>query len=217
MQSTSPLRRLLGVFALSLLAAPLGLVAEEAAPAEAKPAVVAPAPTPPAPAAITDVRIVVKTDKGDIEGVIYASRVPMTAANFLNLAKRGYYDGLTFHRVIPEFMIQGGDPRGNGTGGPGYQFADEFHPSLRHSKPGIFSMANAGPGTNGSQFFITHVATPWLDGKHSVFGAVTKGQATVNAIAKGDKILKIGILDPTDALFAAQAENLAKWNAVLKK
>ena len=217
MQSTSPLRRLLGVFALSLLAAPLGLVAEEAAPAEAKPAVVAPAPTPPAPAAITDVRIVVKTDKGDIEGVIYASRVPMTAANFLNLAKRGYYDGLTFHRVITEFMIQGGDPRGNGTGGPGYQFADEFHPSLRHSKPGIFSMANAGPGTNGSQFFITHVATPWLDGKHSVFGAVTKGQATVNAIAKGDKILKIGILDPTDALFAAQAENLAKWNAVLKK
>ena len=201
----------------SLLAAPLGLVAEEAAPAEAKPAVVAPAPTPPAPAAITDVRIVVKTDKGDIEGVIYASKVPMTAANFLNLAKRGYYDGLTFHRVIPEFMIQGGDPRGNGTGGPGYQFADEFHPSLRHSKPGIFSMANAGPGTNGSQFFITHVATPWLDGKHSVFGAVTKGLTTVNAIAKGDKILKIEILDPTDALFAAQAENLAKWNAVLKK
>lgn len=217
MQSTSLLRRLLGVFALSLLAAPLGLVAEEAAPAEAKPAVVAPAPTPPAPAAITDVRIVVKTDKGDIEGVIYASKVPMTAANFLNLAKRGYYDGLTFHRVIPEFMIQGGDPRGNGTGGPGYQFADEFHPSLRHSKPGIFSMANAGPGTNGSQFFITHVATPWLDGKHSVFGAVTKGLTTLNAIAKGDKILKIEILDPTDALFAAQAENLAKWNAVLKK
>jgi peptidyl-prolyl cis-trans isomerase B (cyclophilin B) len=217
MKSTTLLRRLLGVFALSLLAAPLGLVAEDAAPAEAKPAVVAPAPTPPAPAAITDVRIVVKTDKGDIEGVIYASKVPMTAANFLNLAKRGYYDGLTFHRVIPEFMIQGGDPRGNGTGGPGYQFADEFHPSLRHSKPGIFSMANAGPGTNGSQFFITHVATPWLDGKHSVFGAVTKGQATVNATAKGDKILKIEVLDPTDALFAAQAENLAKWNAVLKK
>jgi peptidyl-prolyl cis-trans isomerase B (cyclophilin B) len=217
MQSTSLLRRLLGVFALSLLAAPLGLVAEEAAPAEAKPAVVAPAPTPPAPAAITDVRIVVKTDKGDIEGVIYASKVPMTAANFLNLAKRGYYDGLTFHRVIPDFMIQGGDPRGNGTGGPGYQFADEFDKTLRHSKPGIFSMANAGPGTNGSQFFITHVATPWLDGKHSVFGAVTKGLTTVNAIAKGDKILKIEILDPTDALFAAQAENLAKWNAVLKK
>lgn len=216
MKSTSLLRRLLGVFALSLLASPLGLVAEEAAPAaEAKPAVVAPAT--PAPAAITDVRIVVKTDKGDIEGVIYASKVPMTAANFLNLAKRGYYDGLTFHRVIPDFMIQGGDPRGNGTGGPGYQFADEFHPALRHSKPGIFSMANAGAGTNGSQFFITHVATSWLDGKHSVFGAVTKGQTTVNAIAKGDKILKIEVLDPTDALFAAQAENLAKWNAVLKK
>ena len=210
MKSTSLLRRLLGVFALSLLAAPLGLVAEDAAPAEAKPVVVA-------PAAITDVRIVVKTDKGDIEGVIYASKVPMTAANFLNLAKRGYYDGLTFHRVIPEFMIQGGDPRGNGTGGPGYQFADEFDKTLRHSKPGIFSMANAGPGTNGSQFFITHVATPWLDGKHSVFGAVTKGLTTVNAIAKGDKILKIEVLDPTDALFTVQAENLAKWNAVLKK
>jgi peptidyl-prolyl cis-trans isomerase B (cyclophilin B) len=210
MKSTSHLRRLLGVFALSLLASPLGLVAEDAAPAEAKPVVVA-------PAAITDVRIVVKTDKGDIEAVIYASKVPMTAANFLNLAKRGYYDGLTFHRVIPDFMIQGGDPRGNGTGGPGYQFADEFDKTLRHSKPGIFSMANAGPGTNGSQFFITHVATPWLDGKHSVFGAVTKGLTTVNAIAKGDKILKIEVLDPTDALFTVQAENLAKWNAVLKK
>jgi peptidyl-prolyl cis-trans isomerase B (cyclophilin B) len=210
MKSTSHLRRLLGVFALSLLASPLGLVAEDAAPAEAKPVVVA-------PAAITDVRIVVKTDKGDIEAVIYASKVPMTAANFLNLAKRGYYDGLTFHRVIPDFMIQGGDPRGNGTGGPGYQFADEFDKTLRHSKPGIFSMANAGPGTNGSQFFITHVATPWLDGKHSVFGAVTKGLTTVNAIAKGDKILKVEVLDPTDALFTVQAENLAKWNAVLKK
>ncbi len=217
MKSTSLLRRLLGVFALSLLSAPLGLVAEEAAPAEAKPAVVAPTPTPPTPAALTDIRIVVKTDKGDIEGVIYASKVPMTAANFLNLAKRGYYDGLTFHRVIPDFMIQGGDPQGTGRGGPGYQFADEFDKSLRHSGPGIFSMANAGPGTNGSQFFITHVATPWLDGKHSVFGTVTKGMNTVNTTAKGDKILKIEVLDPTDALFSAQAENLAKWNAVLKK
>jgi len=217
MKSTSLLRRLLGVFALSLLSAPLGLVAEEAAPAEAKPAVVAPTPTPPTPAALTDIRIVVKTDKGDIEGVIYASKVPMTAANFLNLAKRGYYDGLTFHRVIPDFMIQGGDPQGTGRGGPGYQFADEFDKSLRHSGPGIFSMANAGPGTNGSQFFITHVATPWLDGKHSVFGTVTKGMNTVNTTAKGDKILKIEVLDPTYALFSAQAENLAKWNAVLKK
>ncbi len=209
MQTSSLLRRLLGVFVLSL-AAPLGLVAEEAAPAETKPAV-------EAPAAITDIRVVVKTDKGDIESVIFASKVPMTAANFLNLAKRGYYDGLTFHRVIPDFMIQGGDPQGTGRGGPGYQFADEIDKTLRHAKPGIFSMANAGPGTNGSQFFITHVATPWLDGKHSVFGAVTKGMTTVNAIAKGDKIVKIEILDPTDALFAAQAENLAKWNAVLKK
>ncbi|MBC8010000.1 MAG: peptidylprolyl isomerase [Burkholderiales bacterium] len=158
-----------------------------------------------------------KTSKGDIEATLFASKVPMTAANFLNLAKAGYYDGLTFHRVIPDFMIQGGDPEGSGRGGPGYRFADEFHPTLRHAKAGIFSMANAGPGTNGSQFFITHVATPHLDRKHSVFGAVTKGQSVVDTIARGDKIVKIEILDSTDALFAAQAENLAKWNVFLKK
>jgi peptidyl-prolyl cis-trans isomerase B (cyclophilin B) len=141
----------------------------------------------------------------------------MTVANFLNLASKGYYDGLTFHRVVPDFMIQGGDPTGTGRGGPGYRFADEFHPRLRHSKPGIFSMANAGPGTNGSQFFITHVATPNLDDRHSVFGEVTKGQSVVDRTSRGDKITSIEILDPTDALFAAQAENIAKWNAVLKK
>lgn len=164
---------------------------------------------------VTDIRIVVHTTKGDIEGTLFASKVPMTAANFLNLAKRGFYDGLTFHRVIPDFMIQGGDPLGNGTGGPGYKFGDEFNPNLRHSKPGIFSMANSGPGSNGSQFFITHIATPWLDGKHSVFGDVTKGQDVVNAIVKGDKIKRIEVLDSLDALFAAQASNLAKWNATL--
>jgi peptidyl-prolyl cis-trans isomerase B (cyclophilin B) len=173
--------------------------------------------TPAAPAVISDIRVILKTSKGDIAGTLFASKVPMTAANFLNLAKKGFYDGLSFHRVIPNFMIQGGDPEGRGTGGPGYRFADEFNPSLRHSKPGIFSMANAGPGTNGSQFFITHVETPWLDGKHSVFGEVTSGQDVVNRIAKGDKIEKIEILDSTDALFAAQAANLAKWNAALKK
>jgi peptidyl-prolyl cis-trans isomerase B (cyclophilin B) len=164
-----------------------------------------------------DIRIIVKTDKGDIEGVLYPGKAPVTVANFLNLAKRGYYDGLKFHRVIPDFMIQGGDPTGTGSGGPGYRFEDECSPDLKHDKPGIFSMANAGPGTNGSQFFVTHVATPWLDGKHTVFGSVTKGQDIVNAVAAGDKIKSIEILDPTDDLFAAQAKRLEEWNAVLDK
>ena len=164
-----------------------------------------------------DIRIIVKTDKGDIEGVLYPGKAPVTVANFLNLAKRGYYNGLKFHRVIPDFMIQGGDPTGTGSGGPGYRFEDECTPELKHDKPGIFSMANAGPGTNGSQFFITHVATPWLDGKHTVFGSVTKGQDIVNAVAAGDKIVSIEILDPTDDLFKAQAKRLEEWNAVLDK
>ena len=164
-----------------------------------------------------DIRIIVKTDKGDIEGVLYPSKAPVTVANFLNLAKRGYYDGLKFHRVIPDFMIQGGCPQGAGTGGPGYRFEDECTPELKHDKPGIFSMANAGPGTNGSQFFITHVPTPWLDGKHTVFGHVTKGQDIVNAVAQGDKIKSIEILDPTDDLFKAQAKRLEEWNAILDK
>ncbi len=170
-----------------------------------------------AKAEVSDIRIVIKTDKGDIEGKILASKVPMTAANFLNLAKRHYYDGITFHRVIADFMIQGGDPTGTGRGGPGYKFADEFRADLKHAGPGVFSMANAGPRTNGSQFFITHVATPHLDGRHSVFGEVTKGQDVVNKIAKGDKILSIEILDSTDALFAAQADKLKAWNATLDK
>jgi peptidyl-prolyl cis-trans isomerase B (cyclophilin B) len=164
-----------------------------------------------------DIRIIVKTDKGDIEGVLYPGKAPVTVANFLNLAKRGYYDGLKFHRVIPDFMIQGGDPTGTGSGGPGYRFEDECSPDLKHDKPGIFSMANAGSGTNGSQFFVTHVATPWLDGKHTVFGSVTKGQDIVNAVAAGDKIKSIEILDPTDDLFAAQSKRLEEWNAVLDK
>lgn len=164
-----------------------------------------------------DIRIIVKTDKGDIEGVLYPSKAPVTVANFLNLAKRGYYDGLKFHRVIPNFMIQGGDPTGTGSGGPGYRFEDECTPELKHNKPGLFSMANAGPGTNGSQFFVTHVATPWLDGKHTIFGSVTKGQDIVNAVAQGDKIKSIEILDPTDDLFKAQAKRLGEWNAILDK
>lgn len=164
---------------------------------------------------VSDINIVIKTNKGAIEGVIYASKTPLTAANFLNLAKRGYYNGITFHRVIPDFMIQGGDPTGSGRGGPGYRFEDEIAPGLIHDKPGKFSMANAGPGTNGSQFFITHVPTPWLDGKHAVFGSVTKGQDVVNAIKQGDKIESIEIKDSTDALFEKMKDRLAEWNKIL--
>jgi peptidyl-prolyl cis-trans isomerase B (cyclophilin B) len=206
MNRHSFLRSLAAFALLACFSAGASLRAEEAAPA-----------APASPAAVSDIRVVLKTSKGDIAGTIFASKTPMTAANFLNLARTGFYDGLTFHRVIPDFMIQGGDPEGRGTGGPGYKFGDEFHPSLRHTKPGIFSMANSGPGTNGSQFFITHVETPWLDNKHSVFGEVTSGQDVVNRIARGDKILKVEILDSTDALFAAQAANLERWNAVLKR
>ena len=163
-----------------------------------------------------DIRIIVKTSKGDIEGTLFASKAPVTVANYLNLAKRGYYDGITFHRVIPNFMIQGGDPTGTGAGGPGYTFEDEVNTGLKHEKAGIFSMANRGPGTNGSQFFITHLPTPHLDGKHTVFGEVTKGQDVVNAIAQGDKILKIEVLDSPAALFEAQKAKIADWNKALK-
>lgn len=167
------------------------------------------------PAEVKDINIVLSTSKGDIAATLYASKTPMTVANFLNLAKRGFYNGLTFHRVIPNFMVQGGDPQGTGRGGPGYRFGDEIHPSLSHNGPGIFSMANAGPGTNGSQFFITHKDTTWLNGKHTVFGKVSKGQDVVNAITRGDKIKSIKVLGSTDALFAAQKANIDKWNAVL--
>ena len=166
---------------------------------------------------VNDIKIILHTNKGDIEATIFASKVPMTAANYLNLAKKGYYNGITFHRVIPSFMIQGGDPTGTGMGGPGYKFADEFVPTLKHDKAGIFSMANSGPATNGSQFFITHLPTPHLDGKHTVFGEVTKGQDVVNKIEKGDKITTIDVLDSTDALFEAQASNIEKWNGSMKK
>lgn len=174
---------------------------------------------------VTDIRITIHTSKGDIALNMFASKVPMTCANFLNLSKQGFYDGVVFHRVIPDFMIQCGDPLSKdpsmqprwGTGGPGYRFADEIDPSLRHSKPGMLSMANAGPSTNGSQFFITHVPTPHLDGKHAVFGEVTKGQDVVNTIQKGDKIVSIEIHDSTDSLFAAQKSKIDEWNKVLKK
>ena len=169
-------------------------------------------------AAVTDIKIVLKTSKGDIPATIYASKAPLTAANFLNLAKHDFYDGLKFHRVIPKFMIQGGDPKGNGTGGPGYKIKDEFAPGLKHDRPGLFSMANSGPNTGGSQFFVTHVPTAWLDGKHAIFGEVTgDGQKVVDAIAVDDTIKDIEIVDSTDALFAAKAEDIAKWNAALGK
>jgi cyclophilin family peptidyl-prolyl cis-trans isomerase len=127
-----------------------------------------------------------KTAKGDIVVELYADRAPRTVENFINLARAGFYDGTTFHRVINGFMAQGGDPTGTGTGGPGYQFGDEFHPSLRHDAAGVLSMANAGPGTNGSQFFITHGPTPHLDDRHSVFGKVVSGMDVVRAIRERD-------------------------------
>ncbi len=164
-----------------------------------------------------DINIIIKTNKGDINIVIFASKVPLTAANFLNLAQHGYYNGVKFHRVIKNFMIQGGDPTGTGSGGPGYKFEDEIDPTLKHTKPGILSMANAGPKTNGSQFFITHLATPHLDGKHAVFGEVTQGQDIVNAIAQGDKIESITITDSTEALFTQMKDRVEKWNGILGK
>jgi|TARA_B100001146_G_C15906544_1_gene316899 peptidyl-prolyl cis-trans isomerase B (cyclophilin B) len=133
----------------------------------------------------------IKTDRGDIRLELFREQVPNTVKNFVELTEKGYYNGLTFHRVIPDFMIQGGCPEGTGTGGPGYQFEDEFHPELRHSGPGILSMANAGPNTNGSQFFITHVATPHLDNMHSVFGKVIEGQDVVDSVVGGDRMTEV--------------------------
>lgn len=127
-----------------------------------------------------------KTEKGDIGVELFADRAPRTVENFVNLSRAGFYDGTTFHRVITGFMAQGGDPTGTGTGGPGYQFADEFHPELRHDSAGVLSMANAGPGTNGSQFFITHGPTPHLDDRHTVFGKVTDGMDVVRKLRERD-------------------------------
>ena len=128
----------------------------------------------------------IKTERGDMLVELYADRTPLTVENFVNLARSGFYDGTTFHRVIPGFMAQGGDPTGTGSGGPGYQFRDEIDPTLRHSAPGMLSMANAGPGTNGSQFFITFGPTPHLDGKHTVFGRVSEGLEVLRSIRERD-------------------------------
>jgi peptidyl-prolyl cis-trans isomerase B (cyclophilin B) len=158
------------------------------------------------------------TSKGVIHLRLYPQQAPVTVANFVNLAKRGFYDGLSFHRVIDNFMIQGGCPLGSGTGGPGYKFEDECTPQLRHDAPGKLSMANAGPGTNGSQFFITHVETPWLDGKHTVFGSVISAadQAVVNAIAGGDDIISVTVTGG-DELLEQQSNRVSEWNAKLDR
>jgi len=137
----------------------------------------------------------IETGKGTIRLQLHADETPKTVANFEKLAGDGFYDGLLFHRVIPNFMIQTGCPQGTGTGGPGYQFEDEFHETLRHDRAGILSMANAGPNTNGSQFFITHGPTPHLDNMHSVFGVVLEGQDVVDSIAQGDAMEKVTVTD----------------------
>jgi len=164
-----------------------------------------------------DLKAIIETDKGTINLRLFAEQTPVTVGNFVNLATRGYYNGLKFHRVIPDFMIQGGCPFGDGRGGPGYKFHDEFVKELRHSKPGIFSMANSGPQTNGSQFFITHVATPWLDGKHTVFGEVVSDadQKIVNQIAQGDKIISVTFEGDIAELIESVKPMIDKWNAAL--
>lgn len=168
---------------------------------------------------MSELKAIIETTKGPINVNLFGDDVPVTVANFVNLAVRGYYDTLKFHRVIADFMVQGGCPLGSGTGGPGYQFQDEFVDYLLHDRSGILSMANAGPGTNGSQFFITHVPTDWLDGKHTVFGCVvtSEDQAVVNSITQDDSIISIEIIGELDALKAQTQGRLDEWNEVLDK
>ena len=166
---------------------------------------------------MTDLTATFQTSKGPIHVRLFADKAPLTVANFVNLARRGFYDGLNFHRVIADFMIQGGCPSGTGTGDPGYRFEDECRPDLKHDAPGKLSMANAGPGTNGSQFFITHVPTPWLDGKHTIFGEVDAAddQKVVDAIRQGDAIEKVTIEGDAESLLTAHADRITQWNAAL--
>ncbi|MDA0789049.1 MAG: peptidylprolyl isomerase [Proteobacteria bacterium] len=161
----------------------------------------------------------IETSKGTIALTLFPDQAPVTVANFVNLAQRKYYDGLNFHRVIAQFMIQGGCPLGNGTGEPGYTFADEFDKSLRHNQPGKLSMANRGPNTNGSQFFITHVPTPHLDDGHAIFGEVKSAsdQDVVNSIAQGDSIVSITVSGDADALLEAHASKVSEWNEALDR
>ena len=159
---------------------------------------------------------IIKTNKGNITLNLYNDKAKVTVANFVNLSQKGFYNNLTFHRVIEDFMIQGGCPIGTGTGDPGYKFQDEFHPDLKHDKPGILSMANSGPNSNGSQFFITHIATPWLDNKHSIFGVVAdeNSQSVVNNISQNDSIEEIqieGQIDIDDEL----QQMIDGWNETL--
>jgi len=160
-----------------------------------------------------------KTNKGDINLKLFADKTPLTVANFINLAQRKYYDGLIFHRVIPNFMIQGGCPQGIGSGGPGYCFADECRKDTRHDQPGKLSMANRGPKTNGSQFFITHVPTPWLDGLHTVFGEVCseKDMGVVNEIEGQDKIISATISGDFAEFLKSQESQIQDWNTTLNK
>lgn len=164
-----------------------------------------------------DISATIETNKGKIELTLFPDQTPVTVASFVNLVLHKYYDGLNFHRVISDFMIQGGCPLGTGTGGPGYQFEDEFDPSLKHDSPGKLSMANAGPGTNGSQFFITHLPTPHLDGAHSVFGEVkdAASQAVVNSIAQNDEIVSITIAGDHEQLLASLSDRVEDWNAAI--
>jgi len=168
--------------------------------------------------ATSKLQVTITTSKGDIHLNLFADAAPVTVANFVNLIQHGFYDNLTFHRVIANFMIQGGCPLGTGTGGPGYKFEDECKPEVRHDRPGVLSMANAGPSTNGSQFFITHVPTPHLDGKHTVFGAVVgpEDQKVVNSIVKGDKIIKMVVTGDTAPLFEKEKSRIAEWNKILE-
>ncbi len=154
------------------------------------------------------------TSRGPVRVELFPEKAPLTVANFVNLAKRGFYDGLKFHRVIPDFMVQGGCPQGTGTGGPGYKFEDETTNGVSHER-GVLSMANAGPNTNGSQFFITHVATPWLDRKHTVFGKVLEGMDVVDQVTQGDTIKTVTFEGDTDAVLAAKADRVADWNRIL--